>query len=352
MALEEDIKPDAVLTSSNFTTPLVELIDDDVDAPSGDYLDPIVLTADAEARVSFASPTRSLQAGTNLQAIRVLATAGGTTPSVTLTLELWENDVYLGQSAFFSWSVGTFIHTLFWSKSLLTDPTGAGVECRFICDNNATNYIRIDALEWLARLVVAPSLVSIPVSVPTIKAHGIKSVGAINVPVSAPSASMKRGTSRWFVPGSAGALVDVTTYSVRVNRKVPLTPASFLPSAPNSLVYTLAKLLPQTITVFAIPGRLWRRYLPVPTRMEVTVPEHRLRIGRLFTPASAVMTISAPTVASETMFGVETRASRQVLTVKKGDKLNLRMLKLSGADTIKTIKEGSSVSLVLYEDPR
>jgi hypothetical protein len=135
----ETLAPDAVLDSTNYTTLNLTDIDEDPGSPDG-----VFGTWDGNgntiARLSFPSPSGNLTTGAGLQTFRVefrRSSAGG-------ALTPWALQLYEGGTLVATLNTGTDAAaggetaSGSFDASLLSDGSGAGVECRLIQTSGGT----------------------------------------------------------------------------------------------------------------------------------------------------------------------------------------------------------------------
>lgn len=121
------LAPDSILESQNVSGS-VSNIQDDPDSPDSLYLGGDSLV-DTVLRVGFAPPDEPL---TGTQEFRVLARMNGGS-SGTFSISLYENGSLISSSGTFSCPANsTTVSSYTWDASVLSDITGAGVECRLI----------------------------------------------------------------------------------------------------------------------------------------------------------------------------------------------------------------------------
>ena len=153
MATETQI-PDAVLASTNFTGSVSD-IQDDPDAPDGNWLVATSITLPSSVRVSFPTPSGSLIPGLGLQEFRVLVAQ--TTPSnsgiPSVHLELWYNGALVYADTTVNVLGAGQIVSMVGDAASLPDLSGIGVECRVVTNPiggapSTRNNVDIGAIEW------------------------------------------------------------------------------------------------------------------------------------------------------------------------------------------------------------
>lgn len=125
------LPPDAILASSNLTGAVTD-IDDDPDAPGGDWLTATVPSTGIDLRVSFPSPGGVLTGAQDFK-LYVRKTTGTADP--TVDVELWENGSFIKLllDDVPITSVSGQLLTAPWNASdLAADNDGSLVECRIV----------------------------------------------------------------------------------------------------------------------------------------------------------------------------------------------------------------------------
>lgn len=150
----ERLAPDAILIQTNLSG-VLGAIDEDPDSPDASFLTAIDDGDNTDLRVSFATPIAPPLPGIGLQEFRawVRSTGGGLNP--TARLEVWESGVSLavGLDIPITSTSGQLISFL-WNASVLTDSSGAGVECRMFGDSTGIivvdpfDTVEVGAVEW------------------------------------------------------------------------------------------------------------------------------------------------------------------------------------------------------------
>ena len=146
----------SVVSSSNLTGALVANLDDDPDAPDGDWATATAL-GNTELRVGFPAPSDSPVTGAGLQEFRVLLrkdAAAGTDP--TYSIELWETGggaalATLASAVTLTSETGTVV-SVTWDASLLGTADGSAVELRVIGTASVDRSVEVGAVEWDARV--------------------------------------------------------------------------------------------------------------------------------------------------------------------------------------------------------
>lgn len=156
------LPPSAILLQTNLAGSLAD-VDEDPDNPDAAWLTAISVGTDTDLRVSFDTPSVSPLAGAGLQEFRVrVRKVGAAAPIPTAQIFLFEDGVQraVGPSTPVANGPGTVL-SFTWNASLLTDATGAGVECRVFGDSVQVDAIEAvvedGALEWLVRISVDPN---------------------------------------------------------------------------------------------------------------------------------------------------------------------------------------------------
>jgi len=130
MATERQ-SPDVILELANLTPNNVAYIQDDPDAPDGNWLTAIANNTASICRTSFPTPTGNPTQGAGLQEFKCWVRKMGGTGTPTAWLELYEDGwlITAGTPVDITNLVGQMI-TLSWDAALLGTPDGSLVECR------------------------------------------------------------------------------------------------------------------------------------------------------------------------------------------------------------------------------
>jgi len=148
--------PDTLKTQTNLEG-TITAIQDDPDSPDGNWLVNIIIDENTICRVSFPTPTGNPTVGADLQQFQIWvrrASAGGSPPTPTVRIELYENGV---SKAIVLANTGVtnetgVLHSGTWNANLLGTADGSLVECYIFGDaastgqNDAT--IEVGAVEW------------------------------------------------------------------------------------------------------------------------------------------------------------------------------------------------------------
>lgn len=148
------LSPDAILLQTNLSG-VVSAIQDDPDSPNASWLTAIDDSDDINLRVSFPTPTESPVAGAGLQEFKTWLRASGPGVNPDARLEVWESGVsrFVGPDVSVGSTSGELV-SLFWNASVLTVPSGAGVELRIFGDAGGVivtdpfDTIEVGAVEW------------------------------------------------------------------------------------------------------------------------------------------------------------------------------------------------------------
>lgn len=149
----QNLAPDAVLESTNYTTLNNADIDDDPDLPGSDY-GTWDTNGNTVCRVSFPTPSITPATGAGLQKFRVHMRRNGATTSAGWSLQLYESGVIVGSAL----ATGTLTNTSpvtvegTWNASSLGTASGANVECRLEQTSGGTggtrSGIEVGAVKW------------------------------------------------------------------------------------------------------------------------------------------------------------------------------------------------------------
>jgi hypothetical protein len=161
MAIQR-VAPDTLAVQTGLTG-AVTAIQDDPDSFDANWLTTTATSGtNSDLRVTFSalSPVGQLNIGAGLQEFRVLLRKNASGDrSTQVSIQLYENDVLLATlaSGVTVTSLTGAVTSVTWNASLLTDPTGAGVECRVQQTAGGANgsvsgrrWIEVGAVEWNA----------------------------------------------------------------------------------------------------------------------------------------------------------------------------------------------------------
>ena len=205
----ERLAPDAILVQTGLSGS-VTAIDEDPDSPDASWLTSSVGT-NTDLRVSFPLPSGNLNTGAGLQEfrVRVRKTTGSTAP--TCVVELWENGS-LVTTVVASTSVTSTTGVVLsgtWDASLLSNISGANVECRVVGTVGGGNpgnraAVEVGAVEWNDNYIIpAP---------PATPPKPVVSIGSEQIVVSGYSVSGATSYDIYRDPGTGTFVLIVTSH--------------------------------------------------------------------------------------------------------------------------------------------
>jgi len=239
----QSLAPDAILASTNLTTPTVAAIEDDPDIPDGTWIACTTPTVRSDLRVSFPTPAAGTLSGTQTFQVWARRLADG---AAALKLHLVEGGVTLKSSAGTNLNTTGTLVTTTWNPASdgLSDMSGAAVELRMEQSSGTVSCVEFGAVEWIA----APGAFATP-GAPT------------SVSGSAGSAS---ATVTWNAPSSTGG-ATISNYRVTVYSASGGTPVGIIGSQTREVgstatSYTFDGLKPgvaYTFKVEALNAKGW-----------------------------------------------------------------------------------------------
>jgi GH25 family lysozyme M1 (1,4-beta-N-acetylmuramidase) len=145
------LAPTSILEQTNLSGS-VTAIDEDPDSADTSWLTSSS-DADTIVRVGFPTPILNLETGNGLQNFRVRVKASNGSGTGTVIVSIYENGIERASQSFSAGGAGQNVQ-LSWNANLLSNPSGADVECRVVGQGvyggNPSSRFRIDigAIEW------------------------------------------------------------------------------------------------------------------------------------------------------------------------------------------------------------
>jgi hypothetical protein len=152
MSIIKTLAPDAILAITSMAGSVTD-IDESPDAPDNNWVACSTGATSGNFRVSFPTPGQ-LVVGAGLQTFRAYVRNQDTAHARNFTLAVYENSVSKASSSNISVAAGVSeIISFTWNANLLSDITGAGVECYITVANTSGFANGVGALEWDADIV-------------------------------------------------------------------------------------------------------------------------------------------------------------------------------------------------------